>query len=92
MKIRCAWCRKLLGYKCPFCGGELKPLKQDDGTIVLVCDQPLARIVFSNTTNMRETHTICPECQITLARKDNNRLSQEDRANLAALDGKETVQ
>jgi ssDNA-binding Zn-finger/Zn-ribbon topoisomerase 1 len=88
MKIICAWCQKLTGYKCPQCGDELQPAATPElrGRYMMCASKP-TQIYFSIKT-METTHTICPNCQSKLdrehQRQTDRELSPEDRANLIA--------
>jgi len=76
MRIICAWCKRLIGYKCALCGA---PLRQDPhNKSLLICESGPTTIHFG-TENMTETHGICPECLAEAAR-----LTPEDRANAQA--------
>lgn len=71
MKIICAWCRELIGYKCPLCGA---PLKQDPANKSrLICDSKGTPIHFT-TENMQESHGICTKCR--------SKITEEDAANI----------
>jgi hypothetical protein len=91
MKIRCAWCGQLLGFRCPFCGERLKITNHPDGRgKVLLCDTGISQIYFTDTSTMAVSHTICLTCRSRfshgLGNHDVATLSDEDFANLALLD------
>jgi hypothetical protein len=89
MKIICAWCGKLLGYKCPFCDQPLEPpltpwMREE----YRICAAGPTPIIFK-IANMDETHTICESCRARVAGEVARRLAEtpetispEDRANL----------
>jgi hypothetical protein len=91
MKIICAWCKKLLGYKCPLCDQPLDPpLTPWMRKEYLICAAQATPIIFK-IANMNETHTICESCRARVAgeverrlAEKPERLSPEDKANLAA--------
>ena len=92
MKIICAWCGQLLGYKCPFCGVPLEKVILDR-RVWYRCTEPMTQIYF-NPDTMKETHEICGACaQLTDdARREarqnrHEQLSLDDQQTIAALDG-----
>ena len=62
MKIVCAWCRVVLGYKCPTCDRPLTE-RTIDGQTFMVCsgDGRQTEITWRLET-MLETHSICEAC------------------------------
>jgi len=63
MRVICAWCKQLMGYKCPFCGS---PLTQDPkNKSRLLCQSGETAIHFG-TEGMKETHGICEACATAL--------------------------
>jgi hypothetical protein len=62
MKIICAWCGKLMGYKCPFCGGELAPAAAPSmaETHMMCVGEPTQ--IYLSIENMKQTHGICDQC------------------------------
>jgi len=92
MKIRCAWCGLLLGFKCPFCGEPLKVVTHPSPGVgkALVCDTGISQIYFTDTSKMATSHGICMECRSRFSHGLGNHevaaLSPEDLANLCLLD------
>ena len=72
MKITCAWCQTLLGYKCPDCGEPLTIPDQPElrGRYMACRDQAQRAVPYAKhgTTihfsieRMQTTHTICEDC------------------------------
>jgi hypothetical protein len=73
MKRICAWCEKLMGYKCPFCGEELRqPERPDLQGLYMECP---GSGPYTNPTVMHQsginfsiermqiTSGMCQECQ-----------------------------
>jgi hypothetical protein len=92
LKIRCAWCSKLLGFRCPFCGEPLKITDHPnpDRGKALVCDAGPTTIYYTDTSKMTVSHGICTDCRSRLSHGLHNHavdaLTDEDLANLAQID------
>jgi hypothetical protein len=62
MKIICAWCGKLLGHKCPFCGDPLsEPRKISLQGTYKECRNEMTPILI-RIANMQTTHSLCDGC------------------------------
>lgn len=73
MKIICAWCRVITGYRCDHCGEKLLHEKIGD-VQVLVCRNGLTPIVHVGTEFMHVSHGMCEACR---------KLTHEQRDDLA---------
>jgi hypothetical protein len=99
VKIICAWCHALIGYKCPSCGDPL--VDPDDPKLRdthRVChgSQPLGYIgarshptsVLYSIAAMQLSHGMCTQCRHRIdarrARQDARLMTSEDRANAEA--------
>jgi len=95
MKIVCAWCGQILGFRCPFCGEPLKLVKSPstDQASALVCDSGPSQIHFHSTRDFAVSHGICKECRYRFThgpdKHDVLTLTAEDLYNLALMDGPE---
>jgi hypothetical protein len=89
MKRICAWCQKLIGYKCPLCGEELhQPERSELHGLYMECRGSMpangsnvmrqSGVLFSIEL-MKCTHGMCDECQ--------ERLTAERLAALAKNNG-----
>ena len=56
----CAWCRRVIGVKCPACGREALIANEEDGTVVMVCAHCGGRVVPGEGG---VTHGICEDCR-----------------------------
>lgn len=92
MRVICSWCKKTIRFKCPHCGETLKqPAIREYAGRYLMCDSGPTQIYYQINL-MQDTDTICGECKPALLalkydRRDHHGLSEEDYANISALDG-----
>jgi hypothetical protein len=91
MKIVCAWCKQVLGYKCAHCGRELEPDPRMPGHLRCPGEPGMLSPITYGPTSIRHmitSHGICEPCadKLNALRSDEKKaggLTDEDRANLA---------
>ena len=67
MRIICAWCKKMMGAKCPLCSSADIGLESNNSDSRCVCHK------CGHTFRLNEappTHGICGECAVTVAPKE----------------------
>lgn len=62
MTIRCSWCGRLMGEKCPQCGSSDVTLLEDGQGIFYLCQQTGCGIRFPRGAGGL-THSLCSNCQ-----------------------------
>jgi len=89
VKIKCAWCGDIVGYRCNQCWMPLTAKKNEvTGELYLVCNESKSPIEYHDTTLMQVVYCICdlclPQDRIAPVKPGRSGLSIEDMANIAA--------
>lgn len=89
VRIQCPTCRHAHTFLCPHCGEPLTKETTSSRGRILVCNSPLARIVFTHTHDWKTESSPCTGCETARLRKQDRQadraLTTEDKANLCSI-------